>query len=87
MNHREFMQEYEHQLNPAVAKTPYELLFATQVLSAIEDLIDFSYLLPQHPFADAQGRSRRIDFALMEPNGVRVAIEIDGYDKTGSGVA
>jgi hypothetical protein len=85
MNHREFMQEYEHQLDPAVAKTPYELLFATQVLSAIEDLIDFSYLLPQHSFADAQGRQRRIDFALTEPNGVRVAIEIDGYDKTGSG--
>jgi very-short-patch-repair endonuclease len=31
------------------------------------------------------GRQRRIDFAIEEGEFVRLAIEVDGYDKTGSG--
>lgn len=39
----------------------------------------------QHHFVDSDGKNRYCDFIIVESDVVRVAIEIDGYDKRGSG--
>jgi very-short-patch-repair endonuclease len=67
-----------------LAKTRYERRFAERVLRRVRGL-DWSAVRPQHPFTDAEGRRRYIDFALLEGDTVRIAIEVDGFDKTGNG--
>lgn len=62
----------------------YELLFAREVLPHLNGL-DLDRLYAQYPFRDNDGRQRYCDFAIVESDDVRVAIEIDGYDKRGSG--
>lgn len=62
----------------------YELLFAKEVLPHLNGL-DLDRLYAQYPFRDNDGRQRYCDFAIVESDDVRVAIEIDGYDKRGSG--
>jgi hypothetical protein len=47
---------------------------------------DFSTVSYQHDFVDDQGRPRRIDFAVVEHPEVRIAIEVDGYDKESTGM-
>jgi Protein of unknown function (DUF559) len=47
--------------------------------------LNVAALSAQYPFRDADGRQRYCDFTVVEGDDVRVAIEIDGYDKTGSG--
>lgn len=62
----------------------FERKFAEEVLAKVRGL-DFSSVSQETPFRDLQGRNRRIDFTIEEPEHVRIAIEVDGYDKTGSG--
>jgi hypothetical protein len=47
--------------------------------------IEMRYVQRQRPFPDPQGRLRRIGFVIEEPPNVKIAIEVDGYDKTGRG--
>ncbi len=62
----------------------YEILFATQVLPLVKGLRCEAVTL-QHPFVDNDGKNRYCDFTIIESDTVRVAIEIDGYDKRGAG--
>ena len=62
----------------------YERYFVEQVLTRVSEL-DVDALEAQMPFRDPQGRSRYCDFAIREGDGVRIVIEVDGYDKTGRG--
>ncbi|MXS85663.1 hypothetical protein ABO04_07020 [Nitrosomonas sp. HPC101] len=62
----------------------YEKLFVENVLSKIRD-IDFSSVSTQFHFTDMGGRTRYCDFVLQEGELVKIAIEIDGYDKRGTG--
>lgn len=62
----------------------YELFFVNAVLPLVHGL-DLNSLYAQYPFKDKDGRQRYCDFAIVESDDVRVAIEIDGYDKRGSG--
>lgn len=62
----------------------YEELFARNVLSIIKGL-NPSNITVQYPFTDNDGKSRYCDFVIIESDTVRFAIEIDGYDKRGSG--
>lgn len=62
----------------------FELFFVENVLPAIRGL-DYSCLFAQYPFLDSDGRQRYCDFAIIESDNVRVAIEVDGYDKRGTG--
>jgi len=64
--------------------TNYERQFVLKVLPEIPDF-NFSALTPQFPFIDSDGKNRRCDFVIQEGDNVRIAVEIDGYDKTGTG--
>ena len=64
--------------------SPYERLFVCEVLSNVNN-IDFSKLQAQFPFRDRQQKQRYADFAIQEADGVRIILEVDGYNKTGHG--
>lgn len=59
-------------------------MFVLNVLGVIRD-IDFQNIQAQMPFRDRDGGQRFCDFVIREGEGVRIAIEIDGYDKRGTG--
>jgi len=64
----------------------WEKKFVDRVLRQVNGL-DFSNVRAQSPLRDAAGKYRRIDFTIEEPGerGVRIALEVDGWAKTGSG--
>lgn len=62
----------------------WELLFVREVLSRIPNLHPDNVAY-QYEFVDRQGRSRRADFVIYV-NNAKIAIEVDGWDKTGLGV-
>ena len=62
----------------------YEIIFAEQVLPLVEGL-QCDVVTPQYAFVDSDGKNRYCDFIIIESEAVRVAIEIDGYDKRGTG--
>lgn len=62
----------------------YEVLFVERVLPKVRG-IDFDHVSIQTQFTDDQGRQRFIDFTLVEGERVRLAIEMDGYNKDGNG--
>lgn len=70
--------------NEGAFGSDFECLFARQVLPLVEN-IDLRRIAVQYPFVDLDGRQRYCDFALEESAHVKVAIEIDGYDKRGEG--
>lgn len=76
-----FLDEYRAQLE---ASSSYEVQFVEYVLSRVEGL-DFGSVGIQTPFKDSLGKSRRIDFTIQESPAVRIAIEVDGFDKRGRG--
>lgn len=62
----------------------YEEMFVRNVLTRVREL-DFRALSAQFPFRDDEGRARYCDFVIKEGEKVRLAIEVDGYDKRGTG--
>ncbi|NER59764.1 DUF559 domain-containing protein [Pseudomonas sp. MAFF212428] len=70
--------------NAAQFGSEFERLFALQVLSLVAE-IRYESLSLQFPFKDVDGKQRYCDFVISEEGGVRIAIEIDGYDKRGDG--
>lgn len=66
------------------SKTPYERKYVEKVLAYAKG-IDWSTVSAQTTFVDSTGVNRRIDFTIIEGDAVRIAIEVDGYDKTGTG--
>jgi len=64
--------------------SPFEELFVRNVLTRVRGL-DFRALGAQYRFTDDSGRTRYCDFVIQEGEGVRIAIEVDGYDKRGTG--
>lgn len=70
-NKHKFHSEYEH-------------VFFKKILMHLPNL-DFSHVHAQLPFKDDDGKQRYCDFAINESENIRLAIEIDGYDKSGNG--
>lgn len=70
--------------NRASFGSEYELMFATSVLPLVHGLA-WDTITVQYPFKDKDGKQRYCDFAIIESDDVRLAIEIDGYDKLGAG--
>ena len=64
--------------------SPFEELFVRNVLTRVREL-DFRAVDAQYRFTDDGGRTRYCDFVIQEGEGVRIAIEVDGYDKRGTG--
>jgi very-short-patch-repair endonuclease len=65
-------------------ESAFELKFARLVFPHVDDL-DFARVAIQKPFQDSMGKNRRIDFVIEEGASVRIAIEVDGWDKSGRG--
>ncbi len=76
-----WLQAHREELERA---SPYQWLFARTVLALTPGLSPV-WVSTEHPFIDAHGGARRMDFAVQRPDGLRLAIEVDGYDKTGTG--
>lgn len=72
------------ELNREKLGSKYEILFATRVLPLVQGL-QSDNVIAQHSFVDTDGKKRYCDFTIVESEVVRVAIEIDGYDKRGNG--
>lgn len=61
----------------------YERMFAENVLSGVQDL-NLSTVTVQYHFRDLDGKNRYCDFVIQEAS-IRIAIEVDGYDKRNTG--
>ena len=81
MQIKEFVEAHRADLGKREAR--YERKFAEEVLAHIPDL-DLRDVATQTRFRDFEGKRRAIDFTISEGAHVRVAIEVDGWDKTGS---
>lgn len=64
--------------------THYESTFVRLVLSRVSSVTP-SQVKCQYKFTDSQDKKRRIDFVIEINGKPRLALEVDGYDKTGSG--
>lgn len=64
--------------------SPWQLRFAEDVLAKCPGLVS-DWVTIEHPFVDNQGQGRRIDFAVLPPGAIKLALEVDGYDKSGRG--
>jgi hypothetical protein len=62
----------------------YEWSFAANVLRHVPGLVPSS-VTPQTPFVGENGQILHMDFGI-EINGHKIALEIEGYDKDGSGM-
>jgi len=74
----EFLRKFGYRLSK---KTPYEERYVDEVLARVPNL-DWSAVKPQKEFDDG-AVTRFIDFAISEGDLVRIAIEVDGFDKKG----
>ena len=62
----------------------YEWEFAKTVLRHVSGL-PASRVIPQQPFVGENGQTLHVDFGI-EVNGHKIAVEVEGFDKTGSGM-
>nr|WP_289072763.1 DUF559 domain-containing protein [uncultured Halomonas sp.] len=79
MNQSEWLE-----VNKSKLSNSFEELFVLNVLSRLKGF-DYSTLTAQLQFFDLDRKRRFCDFVIVENSNVRVAIEIDGYDKRGNG--
>jgi very-short-patch-repair endonuclease len=63
----------------------FEYEFLHRVLKNVEG-VDPAYVSVQHEIHSGVGRLYRIDFAILRPGRPRLAIEIDGYNKSPEGL-
>lgn len=70
--------------NEELFDSPYEALFAKTVVPLIAGVTP-DLITAQFPFTDTDGRQRYCDFVIRQGSAIRIAIEIDGFDKTGTG--
>tara|TARA_Y100000768_G_C23940817_1_gene665030 strand:+ start:125 stop:1192 length:1068 start_codon:yes stop_codon:yes gene_type:complete len=63
------------------AQSPFEWHFAIDVIQKVSGLGP-NNVTPQQSFIANDGRERHMDFAI-EIDGVKIAIEVEGWDKTG----
>lgn len=81
MNIKQWLATYKNSFD-----SPYERMFAENVLAGVQGL-NLSTVTAQYHFKDLDGKNRYCDFVIQEGS-IRIAIEVDGYDKrnTGQGI-
>ena len=62
-----------------------EALFVREFLFPILGTQKMKYVVPQYPFLDSSGRSRRIDFGVLY-NGKKLALEVNGESYHAEGI-
>ncbi|AXX90373.1 hypothetical protein CKA55_12925 [Arcobacter suis] len=68
----EYLDYYKHQITQESEK-----LFISDFIYPLLGETFIKYLVPQYPFIDSEGKSRRLDFGLIY-NNTKLAFEIDG---------
>ncbi len=81
MNINELFEAYK--ANNQVVSS-FEIDFVKTVLPLVATL-NLDSISSQYPFHDMEKKQRYCDFVIRENDDVRIAIEIDGYDKRGTG--
>jgi len=76
---KEWIKKYQN----VITHSQFEWDFAKDVLPYVVDLQP-SQVIPQYPFTNLDGHACRMDFAVIVDK-VKIAIELEGYDKTNSG--
>lgn len=64
--------------------SPFEAMFVRHVLAKVPGLAPESVSCQTY-FKDSQEQTRKVDFTIEVSDDVRLAIEIDGWDKKGRG--
>lgn len=62
-----------------------ELLFLREFLFPLLGPRNMKYVIPQYPFLDSEGKSRRIDFGLIYEN-KKIALEVNGESYHAEGI-
>ncbi|WP_333852807.1 DEAD/DEAH box helicase family protein [Epilithonimonas sp.] len=62
-----------------------EVLFVREFLYPLLGAEKIKYVIPQYPFIDSEGRSRRIDFGIVF-NNKRIALEVNGETYHAEGI-
>jgi len=62
-----------------------EILFIRDFLFPLLGKENIKYVIPQYPFIDSEGRTRRIDFALVK-DGKKLALEVNGETYHAEGI-
>ncbi len=62
-----------------------EKLFVSDFLFPLLGKENIKYVIPQYPFLDSEGRTRKIDFALIK-DGKKLALEVNGETYHAEGV-
>ena len=75
--------EWKKTYQNTIRHSKFEWDFAIDVIPEVIGLKP-SQVIPQHPFIGRDGREYHMDFAIISEN-VKIAIELEGYDKTGNG--
>ena len=76
--------EWKKIYKDTIRHTQFEWDFAIDVIPEVVGLKP-SQVIPQHPFTGRDGREYHMDFAIITEK-VKIAIELEGYDKTNSGM-
>jgi len=76
-------KEWKKLWKDTIRHTQFEWDFAIDVIPEVVGLKP-SQVIPQHPFTGRDGREYHMDFAVITEK-VKIAIELEGYDKTNSG--
>lgn len=79
MSWRDWLQENRRKFD-----SEWEEKFVTEILAEVQGLKPED-VFSQTGFEDFSGRQRWIDFTIQEGDDVRIALEVDGWDKTGTG--
>lgn len=78
------LEEYYHVFGKRITQES-ERLFVNDFLYPLLGAKNIKYVVPQYPFLDSEGRSRRIDFALVH-NGKKIALEVNGETYHAEGI-
>lgn len=76
----EYMETYKNRITQ-----DSERLFVREFLFPLFGENKMKYVIPQYPFLDSSGRSRRIDFGILY-NGKKLALEVNGESYHAEGI-
>lgn len=78
------LEEYLEAYGSAITQDS-ERLFLSDFLYPLLGQENIKYVIPQYPFIDSEGRTRRIDFAFIKDN-CRIALEVNGETYHAEGI-
>lgn len=78
------LEEYLTEYSSAIIQNS-ERLFLSDFLYPLLGPKNIKYVVPQYPFIDSEGRTRRIDFAFVNDN-CKIALEVNGETYHAEGI-